>query len=203
VFLGLPDPKERLLLTAVAVNIGAVIGSLTGWFLSSTMLAGLGALLSITALHVFRRAERPAKIAGVHPTFPMFVRIAYVWLLLSAGLAVCAAEWDTAGGFWGASRHALTVGFMATMVFSIGQRVLPAFCGMRILYSPRLMFASLLLLNAGCLLRVLSEVGAYESYVPALWPLLPASALIEMTAVSLFSINLVLTFVQAPRTFAS
>jgi hypothetical protein len=39
----------------------------------------------------------------------------------------------------GASRHALTVGFLGTMVFTIGCRVLPAFCGMKILFSPRLM----------------------------------------------------------------
>ena len=30
-------------------------------------------------------------------------------------------------GIWGASRHALTVGFLATMLFSMGQRILPAF----------------------------------------------------------------------------
>jgi hypothetical protein len=90
------------------------------------------------------------------------------------------------------------VGFISTMVFAIGQRVLPAFCGMRVLFSPRLMFASLGLLNVGCAIRVISETGAYEGFLPSLWPLLPVSAVIEMTAVTVFAANLVLTFLQPP-----
>ncbi len=67
-------------------------------------------------------------------------------------------------GIWGASRHALTVGFIAVMVFCVGQRILPAFAGMRLLWSTRLMFAGLLLLTTGCTLRVSSEVLAYQGY---------------------------------------
>jgi hypothetical protein len=63
---------------------------------------------------------------------------------------------------WSASRHALTVGFLATMVFSVGQRILPAFCGTRLLFSTRLVFLSLLLLTGGCLLRVSSEILAHQ-----------------------------------------
>ena len=198
VFLGLADPNERLLLMGVAVNVAAVICSLSGSFLPATSLAAVAAILSTAALHVFRKSERPPKVQGVHRTFPLFVRIAYVWLLISAALGISAAEWDSAGGLWGASRHALTVGFMATMVFCIGQRVLPAFCGMHVLFSPRLMFASVALLNCGCLLRVLSEVCAYEGYVPALWPLLPVSAVLELIAVTLFGISLTATFARPP-----
>jgi hypothetical protein len=60
------------------------------------------------------------------------------------------------------------------------------------------MLASLLLLNSGCALRVISEVAAYEGYIPALWPLLPISALIEMAAVLAFAASLVFTFAQQP-----
>jgi hypothetical protein len=155
-------------------------------------------VLACTGLGVFSPAIRPPKIAGVHATFPAFIRIAYAWLLISAVVAVAAAAWDSAGGLWGASRHALTVGFISTMVFAIGQRVLPAFCGMRILFSPLLMFTGLALMNAGCILRVISEIGAYEKYVPSLWPLLPISAVTEMVAVTIFAANLLLTFRQSP-----
>jgi hypothetical protein len=134
----------------------------------------------------------------VHPTFPAFVRLAYAWLLISGILSIAAALWDNAGGLWGASRHALTVGFISTMVFGIGQRVLPAFCGMRVLYSAPLMFAGLGLLNTGCALRVIAEIGAYEGYVPSLWPMLPVSAIGEMAAVTVFAANLLLTFRQPP-----
>jgi uncharacterized protein involved in response to NO len=102
------------------------------------------------------------------------------------------------GGIWGASRHALTVGFVSTMVFSIGQRILPAFSGMRLLYSPRLMGASLVTLTAGCLLRVPSEVLAYQGILPGAWKVLPISALTELAAVTLFAVNMILTFLSVP-----
>jgi uncharacterized protein involved in response to NO len=120
----------------------------------------------------------------------MFVRVSYLWLLVAATLGVYAAEADTHGGIWGASRHALTVGFLGAMVFAIGQRVLPAFCGMRMLYSKRLMGISLAVLNVGCLLRVASEIPAYEANLRAAWSVLPLSAVTELTAVTLFAVNL-------------
>jgi len=83
-------------------------------------------------------------------------------------------------------------------VFAIGQRILPAFAGMRILYSPSLMFGCLLLLNTGCMLRVSSEILAYENYWPAGWQVLPWSAVCELTAVTLFAANMLLTFKQPP-----
>jgi len=86
----------------------------------------------------------------------------------------------------------------ATMVFAIGQRILPAFCGARVLYSPRLMLASLAALNIGCALRVASEIPAYEANVRIAWHMLPCSAVIELLAVSLFAANLALTLLQPP-----
>lgn len=198
VFLGLDNPNSRLLIGGLFINLGGVAVSFTGNWIPAAFLLFGGAVVAAAALHVFAPSARPPKIVGVHHTFPAFVRIAYGWLLVSAALTVAAAAWDNAGGLWGASRHALTVGFISTMVFAIGQRVLPAFCGMRVLFSPRLMFVSLVLLNAGCTLRVVSEIGAYEGLLPSLWPLLPVSALTEMAAVTVFAANLALTFRQPP-----
>jgi hypothetical protein len=198
VFLGLRPPRSRLLTTALFINVSGVLAALAGWWIPASVVFLVAAAISAAALGVFVRGARAPKIVGVHPSFPAFVRGAYVWLLASAALSVGAAVCDTAGGLWGASRHALTVGFISTMVFAIGQRVLPAFCGMRVLFSPLLMLTSLALLNLGCTLRVISEIGAYEGYWPALWPLLPVSAVAEMAAVTVFAGNLLLTFRQAP-----
>jgi hypothetical protein len=130
--------------------------------------------------------------------FPYFVRLAYTWLIIAALLGVWAAFARNADGIWGASRHALTVGFVATMVFAIGQRVLPAFSGMRLLYSPKLMGAGLWRLALGCFLRVTSEVLAYQAIAPSAWKWLPVSAVIELAAVTLFTVNLIATFVSYP-----
>jgi hypothetical protein len=121
------------------------------------------------------------------------MRLSYVWLLIAAALGIYAAYADVHGGIWGGSRHALTVGFLATMVFGIGQRVLPAFCGMRVLFSKRLMGISLVVLNIGCALRVFSEIPAYEANLHAAWRVLPVSAITELSAVTLFGLNLAIT----------
>jgi hypothetical protein len=203
VFLGLSAPDGRKLLSALALNAAGVIVVWADWWYFGTAAILAGAVLACSGLRIFARSDKPPKISGVHPSFPVFVRVAFGWMLISAGIGVAAAMWDHSGGLWGASRHALTVGFMSTMVFAIGQRVLPAFCGMRVLFSPALMFWSLALLNAGCMLRVVSEIGAYESYVPSLWPLLPVSASMEMAAVTLFAASLLLSFAQPPPHLAS
>jgi uncharacterized protein involved in response to NO len=75
---------------------------------------------------------------------------------------------------------------------------LPAFCGMRILYSKSLMWASLATLNLGCLLRVASEIPAYEMNLHLAWRVLPVSAVTELTAVTLFAINLAITLILPP-----
>jgi hypothetical protein len=199
VFLGLPDPMPRLLISGLAVNVLAVASAVAGQWLAAATLFTIGAAFASAGLRIFQNGVRPPKTAGVHPAFPAFVRLAYVWLLISAILGIAAAQWDSAGGLWGASRHALTVGFISTMVFGIGQRVLPAFCGMHSLFSPGLMLPGLGLLNLGCAIRVISEIGAYEGYVPSLWRMLPFSAMTEMAAVTIFAANLLLTFLQPPE----
>ena len=198
VFLGLRPLRPRVLLAAILVNAGGVILAVTGKTSVATVIFVAGAALAIVAIRMFEPSEQPAKTKGVHRTFPVFVRLAYGWLLVAALLSVAASRWDTSGGIWGASRHALTVGFIAVMVLSVGQRILPAFAGMRLLWSEKLMFAGLLLLTLGCTLRVSCEVLAYQGYAGWAWSVLPASALIELTGLTAFALNILGTFVLQP-----
>jgi uncharacterized protein involved in response to NO len=198
VFLGTRAPSSSGLMAALAASACGLGAALLGDPRIATLLLLAAAVVATAALQVFARPAKPAKTLGVTESFPAFVRTAYVWLLMAAALGVCAALADTHGGAWGASRHALTVGFLGTMVFAIGQRVLPAFCGMRLLYSKGLMWASLAILNLGCLLRVSSEVPAYEANLRAAWQVLPVSAVTELTAVTLFAINLGITLLLPP-----
>jgi uncharacterized protein involved in response to NO len=202
VFLGLANPSDRALLATLGINTAGVAAALAGYFSISAGLVMVGAVNAALALNVFEAAEKPAKTQAIHASFPLFVRGAYVWLLVAAGLSLWAVSADRNGGIWGASRHALTVGFVSTMIFAIGQRVLPAFCGMRILFSKQLMFGSLLLLNFGCLLRVSSEIPAYEGYWAGAWSVLPISAVVELTAVTLFAANLAVTLLRPPAHIA-
>ena len=195
VFLGLKPARAKLLLSAVAMNFAGIILTFAGWGSIATGFFVVSTGLAIAALHMFAAPRQQAKTRGVHASFPYFIRMAYVWLLVAALLGVAAARWDTSGGIWGASRHALTVGFVAVMVLSVGQRILPAFAGMRLLWSTRLMFAGLLLLVTGCTLRVTCEILAYQGYARWAWPVLPPSALLELAGITAFAINIFGTFI--------
>lgn len=198
VFLGLRPVRGGVLLLAVALNCAGVVTAFAGWMMAASLVLIVALVTAVYSLRLFERPARPAKVKGVHTSFPAFVRLAYLWALIAAGLGVWAASVQNAHGIWGASRHALTVGFLATMVFAIGQRVLPAFSGMRLLFSTNLMFAALLLLAVGCLLRVGAEILAYQGIVRSAWSWLPVSAITEMTAVTLFAANLLATFARRP-----
>jgi hypothetical protein len=111
-------------------------------------------------------------------------------------MSIWAALADVHSGIWGASRHALTVGFAANMVFAIGPRILPHFGGVFNLFSKNLMLASLVLLQAGCTLRVSSEPLAYEGFSMFAWKVLPASATLELAGVLVFAFNMTMTYAK-------
>jgi hypothetical protein len=69
---------------------------------------------------------------------------------------------------------------------------------MRLLWSPKLMFAGLFLLTIGCTLRVSCEVLAYQGYAAWAWSVLPVSALIELAGLTVFATNILGTFLLQP-----
>jgi hypothetical protein len=200
-FLNLPHPRARLLQLAMTLDMAGVLFGVGGWPRIATPLVLSAALAVVAALHLTQKPLGPAKVLGIHRSFPVFIRLAYLWLLIAAALGVLAASADVHGGIWGASRHALTVGFAATMVFSIGPRILPHFTGIRDLYSKQLMLLSLLLLQAGCTLRVTSEPLAYEGIAVFAWKTLPVSGILELSGVLLFGVNIALTLLHGRSAF--
>jgi len=198
IFGGLKRPDVNHLLCAYGLSVMALALVLLQWWTASAALLLLVACLAVEALHVWEPRVQPAKLQGVHPSFPWFLRIPYIWLVVSCLLNMLAVRFDEAGGIWGASRHAITVGFVAGMVFVVGQRLLPAFCGMRTLWSSKLMLWSLLLLHLGCASRVTLEPLAYENSWQFAWRLLPLSAVMELSAVTLFAWNIFATLLQPP-----
>ena len=193
--LGLRATHTRVLLLALACAWTGIALTLAGYLPAASVALIACVVAVIVALRLFEPTMHAAKTRGVHRSFPVFIRTAYAWLVVAAALGAAAVRWDVSGGIWGASRHAFTVGFVSIMVFSVGQRVLPAFAGARALWSPALMVAGLLLLTSGCALRVTAEVLAYQRYVTWAWPLLPVSAFLELGAVTIFATNMTATFV--------
>jgi hypothetical protein len=202
VFLAIPKPNARVFRAALILDFMGVLCGVAGWTKPATILLALSAAAIGFALHLTQRLHGLAKIQGIHPSFPSFIRLAYAWLVITGLMSIWAAFADQHGGIWGASRHALTVGFAATMVFSIGPRILPHFGGVHSIFSKRLMFLSLLFLQTGCLLRVSSEPLAYEGLLPFAWKVLPISGMLELSGVLLFATNLSLTFLLGRSAFA-
>jgi uncharacterized protein involved in response to NO len=198
VFLGLKPVRTNLLLAAVIVNLAGLVLTVAGSASVDVWFFLAAAALAVAALRMFEASINEPKTRGVHKSFPFFVRMAYAWLIVAAILGVGAVWSDHSGGIWGASRHALTVGFVSVMILCVGQRVLPAFAGMRILWSTRLMFLALLLLTIGCSARASCGVLAYQGYAAWAWQALPWSAVLELTALTTSAVNMMGTFLLQP-----
>ncbi len=201
-FLAITKPNVRLFRAALCLDVAGVLFGVAGSPRSGTILFAISAATIGFALRFWERPHGAAKTQGIHPSFPAFVRLSYAWLIVAGSMSVWAAFADVHGGIWGASRHALTVGFAATMVFAIGPRILPHFAGIQSIFSKRLMLLSLLCLQSGCLLRVSSEPLAYEGLVSFAWKVLPVSGMLELAGVLIFATNLALTFVIGRSAFA-
>ncbi len=152
------------------------------------LFAGVAyAPLLVAATVLFAIALRLFEPCAKRKSSPLFIRLAYAWSIAAAALAIAVPRVP------GAARHGVTVGFFAAAVFAIGPRVLPAFFNVRRLWSTRLMAASLVLLNIGCATRVVSQILAYQNLSATAWQTLTLSAIIEMTAVTLFAMNMLMT----------
>ncbi|MFP5236525.1 MAG: hypothetical protein ACLGSD_11540 [Acidobacteriota bacterium] len=202
-FLAIARPSGRLFKSALVLLAAGVLAGVAGFGKTATILLFLSSIAILFALQLTRKPHGHAKVQGIHPSFPVFVRLTYVWLIIASALGIWAAFADVHGGIWGASRHALTVGFAATMVFAIGPRILPHFGGIERIYSRRLMFLALLILQLGCTLRVSSEPLAYEGIAPFAWHVLPISGVLELTGVLIFAVNLALTMTRGKSAFAA
>src|SRR5262249_11198725 len=112
VFLGLKPPRTEFLIAALVTNWTGLGIALSGVAPLGLALAGGGVrvverIWAIGATGVLDPAVNEPKTRGVHGSFPLFIRMAYVWLVVAGVLGVAASRWDTSGGIWGASRHAL------------------------------------------------------------------------------------------------
>ncbi len=121
-----------------------------------------------------------------------YIQLAFFWLL--AGLVLLLLGdlyWRAQGSapphaYLGAVRHALTVGFMTTLILGVGQRLLPIL-GHTLLPWPLLVLPTFVLIAVGNALRVLSEMATLVS--AAAFDLMPLSAVLELAALSLFAAN--------------
>ncbi len=215
VLFGFHRPSERLQRVALPVIVAAVVGEATCvilmqktgnrfWavplYASTLALAGASIVLTVRWGLLARpiEADRSSK----------FVRAAIFWLHTSMVLALLAplhmlvvlpgssalsesgrhaAEIGFSHAYYGAVRHAITVGFISMMILGMAGKVVPTLNGVDIRRLRR-MWAPFVLVNAGCALRVSLQIGT--DFAPWAYPLVGISGLLEVTGIAIWGVHL-------------
>ncbi len=123
-----------------------------------------------------------------------FVRAAYGWLALSLVLLLLlpAHQWISGIAFshayYGAIRHAITVGFVSLMIMAIAAKVVPTLNGV----DPRTLSAlwgPFVLMNLGCALRVVMQT--LTDFVPGVFAWIGVSGVLEVSGLAWWGIGLI------------
>ena len=153
----------------------------------SYLLMVVWAVLLVRQLGVFStpaRSDRSWK----------FIRAAYTWLLFSMVMMPLFMVYGAlthqvfSHAYWGAHRHAFTVGFVSLMIVGVASRVVPILAGVDANRSSSL-WGPFILLNVGCAVRVFFQI--LTDFVPNFaYPLIGASGFVEFTALAWWGIGL-------------
>jgi hypothetical protein len=216
----LPQPSRCRSLTVLALINLAVLAEAGGfvamrawghqwaalWYGGVLLLAGAVAAL-VWSWRLHRPVWRPDRSIK-------FIRAAYAWLTISLAMAVIlpvyqfvllpalapgshAAEIGFSHAYYGAIRHAVTVGFISMMIVGVAAKFVPVFSGLdgRKLTS---LWAPFILLNTGCAFRVIFQT--MTDFTPLAFPAAGISGLLEVTALALWGLHL--TQLMYPRLVA-
>ena len=141
-----------------------------------------------------------------HAALDLFPLMAFAWLIVSLILMTCGFLYEQSAhvtlhhAYIGAVRHALTVGFMTTLILGVGQRLLPVL-DRTVLARPRLVMPVFLLIGIGNVLRVGTEFATMVA--TAAYIVMPVSALLEWAALLLFAVNAIATMLHRDSLFST
>jgi hypothetical protein len=123
----------------------------------ATIAAAALALAYVANLRLFRHSEEPERSLK-------FLRASHLWLAVSMAMLVAAPLYFHLSGqsfshaWYGAMRHAITVGFISLTIMGVSAKVVPTLAG---IHTRQLgdLFVPFLLVNTGCGLRVAGQVA--------------------------------------------
>jgi hypothetical protein len=209
-FYGLPEGSRRMSWFALFALNAAVAGEAIGlvlmrtsghawaglWYGSVLLLAG-----TTTALVLGWRLFSPPEESD---RSLKFLRAAYVWLFVSLGMLVLlpayqyallpmlapdspAARLGFSHAYYGAIRHAVTVGFVSLMIVGVAAKVVPTLNGRDVrTLSP--LWLPFVLINMGCALRVAGQT--LTDFTGAAFPFTAVSGLLEVSGLALWGVHL-------------
>ncbi|HEX5882905.1 MAG TPA: DUF1858 domain-containing protein [Pyrinomonadaceae bacterium] len=125
-----------------------------------------------------------------------FIRAAYVWFIVATAMLVFTPIYNFgiyvpvtgshvpfSHAFFGAYRHALTVGFILMMIVGVSSKVVPTLSGVD-LRSARSLWPTFLLLNVGNLTRVSFQIAT--DFSPSAYKVMGISGFIEVVGLALW-----------------
>jgi hypothetical protein len=198
-FYGLPAPSPRVSGWALALLNLAIPGEVIGlvlmrtagyhwaalWF-GSVLLLAAAVVMLLRDWRIFSAAKEPDRSLK-------FLRAAYVWLLVSLAMLVLLPAYRAVSGlgfshvYYGAARHAITVGFVSLMIVGVAAKVVPILNGIDVHRLPAL-WVPFLLINFGCALRVTAQT--LTDFVPSAFPVAGVSGLFEVLGLAVWGTHL-------------
>ena len=195
-----PPKKDRLNAIFTLMNVSLVLNVVSYVLLLQTRIVWFGvglalayllmpvwAVLLARQLNIFSKPSQPDR------SFK-FIRAAYVWLLIATGMMPFFPLYGLlthqifAHSYWGAQRHAFTVGFISMMILGVSARVVPILAGVDAQTLDSLWWP-FLLFNVGNTGRVALQI--LTDFVPdAAYPLIGFTGFIEVTALAWWGIGL-------------
>ncbi|HEY3323407.1 MAG TPA: DUF1858 domain-containing protein [Planctomycetota bacterium] len=155
------------------------------------LLPWIGLLTSASMIALPWKLWRPFSVAD---RSGKFVRMAYLWLTISLVMLLLLPVYQTFSGipfshaYYGAIRHAITVGFVSLMIMGLGAKVVATLNGL----DPRRLsslFIPFALVNLGCFLRV--SLQTLTDWHPAFFSFVGISGVLEVTGLTIWGIALV------------
>ncbi|MCC6487653.1 MAG: DUF1858 domain-containing protein [Candidatus Hydrogenedentes bacterium] len=207
---GFTEPNRRASLAALILLNAAVIGESVGfvlmrtaghawtalWYGSVIVLAATVAAL-VCGWHIYRPAPEPNRSLK-------YLRTAYGWLFLSLAMLVAlplyqfgllrafapdseAAQIGFSHAYYGAIRHAITVGFVSLMIVGVAARIVPTLKGIDSNGLNRL-WLPFVLINTGCAMRV--GFQTLTDFTDIAFPITGVSGILEVSGLTVWGIHL-------------
>ncbi len=212
-FFRLPEVPARRAWAGLAILTLSVIGEaglFVLWRLSGInalagllMLPWLGLAAGVALLVWPWRLWRPLlSVEGGRDRTTKFIRAGWGWLAVSLVMMLLLPLHQLASGigfshaYYGAIRHAITVGFISLMIMGFAAKVVPTLNGVdpRRLTSLWLPFA---LVNLGCLLRV--SLQALTDWFPSVFMLVGISGVLELAGLTIWGWGLAVIMLAGRR----
>ncbi|MDD5563853.1 MAG: NnrS family protein [Thermoanaerobaculaceae bacterium] len=182
-------PLQLAVITEVVAFVVAMATRAYVWMAAygvATVALLVCAALYVVNLRTWARTPTPDRSLK-------FVRAAQAWLLVALAMLVVAPAYFALVGmpfshaWYGAMRHAVTVGFISLTIVGVAAKVVSAHAAP---WAPRLgdLWLPFVLVNAGCVLRVVMQVAT--DFTAGAFPIASASGVLEVAGFAVWGFEL-------------